>query len=74
MITENELIQELAALITLPDFDPAVEVTAGQVAKYSNKSVDKIREDLNDMVKKNELKSRLVRMPSGQRARAYRKV
>ena len=73
-MTENELIQELAALITLPEFDPAVEVTAGQVAKYSNKSVDKIRMDLNDMVKKGELKSRLVRMPTGQRARAYRKL
>lgn len=73
-MTENELIAELVKELTLPDYDPENEVTAKLLAPKLNLSEGKTLIALKRKEAAGELTSRWVKLPSGYKALAFRKV
>ena len=73
-MTENELLDELARELVLPDIDTDNEVTARQLAPRLNLSEGKTLSRLKDKVAAGEMSCRWVKLPSGYKALAFRKV
>ena len=73
MMTEYELLFELARELGLPEIEPD-EVTAQSVADYTGCSWSKAASVLKAKLAAGELISRQVRTRNGKPATAYRKV
>jgi hypothetical protein len=73
MMTEFELLIELARELSLPEIEPD-EVTAQSVADYTGCSWGKAAAVLKAKLAAGELISRQVRTRNGKPATAYRKV
>ena len=73
MITEYELLEELARELSLPEIEPD-EVTAQSVSDYTGVSWRKAAAVLKAKLEAGEVTSRKVRTPDGKIATAYRKV
>ena len=72
-MTENELLNELAKELTLPDIEPD-EVTAVMLSESVNCSWSKAASVLKTKLAAGELTARKVRTPEGKIATAYRKA
>jgi len=72
-MTENELLDELARELSLPDIEPD-EVTAVMLSESVNCSWSKAASVLKTKLAAGELTARKVRTPEGKIATAYRKA
>ena len=81
MTTERERLQiadELQGMIeqmkeeTLPDYDPATEITIGDLEKKLGCSRSRVERMIEEKEKSGQLRFRYVILPTGQRAKAYR--
>lgn len=73
MMTECELLEELAKELSLPDIEPD-EVTAQSVSDYTGVSWSKAAAVLKSKLAAGELTARKVRTADGKPATAYRKA
>lgn len=72
MMTEYELLEELAAELTLPAIEPD-EVTANMVAEYTGVSWSQAMRTLKSKAAAGKLTSRRVKLPNERVAVAFRK-
>ena len=73
MMTENELLDELAKELYIPSIEPD-EVTAQQLANRLGMGYQYVTRQLKDKVAAGELTVRTVKMPDGKVSKAYRKT
>ena len=72
-ITENDLLKELSNEFCLPDIEPD-EITVAMLARKIGISDRRTRDILSEKEERGELTKRYVRVKSGCRAMAFRKV
>lgn len=72
MITENELLKELAADIIIPEIEPD-EVTARMLCEAAQIGYSKAKRKLDDELEAGHVTCRMVRY-NGKIATAYRKT
>jgi len=72
-MTESDLLSELAAELCPPMLDPEVEVTAAMVAEHSHVGLSLATRTLKLKEAQGVLVSRLVKLPNGHVATAWRK-
>ena len=73
MMTENELLDELAKELYIPSIGPD-EITAQQLADRLGVGHKSAIRQLNDKVAAGELTARTVKMADGKLSKAYRKA
>ena len=73
MMTENELLDELARELYIPSIEPD-EITAQQLADRLGVGHKSAIRQLNEKVAAGELTVRTVRMADGKFSKAYRKA
>ena len=72
-MTENELLAELVAELSVPPIDPD-EITTKMVCDATGMNHSSVRARLEGMVSEGRLTSRRVQLPNGKLATAYRRV